>query len=101
MTTTKPKRPRAVDLETLDPDAIEQEERARQVQQGAALDAAIPAATQRHQQQAAVQRDCSGKPKTKNEGKERHLSHSKAMACFDRCVVVQADRKSTRLNSSH
>ena len=97
MTTTKPKRPRAVDLETLDPDAIEQEERARQVQQGAALDAAIPAATQRHQQQAAVQRDCSGKPKTKNEGKERHLSHSKAMACFDRCVVVQAQRERNSL----
>jgi hypothetical protein len=39
----------------------------------------------------------SDKPKPKAERKARHLSHTKAMACFDRCVEVQAQRERNSL----
>ena len=39
----------------------------------------------------------SSRPKPKAERKARHLSHTKAMACFDRCVEVQAQRERNSL----
>jgi hypothetical protein len=39
----------------------------------------------------------NSKPKPKAERKARHLSHTKAMACFDRCVEVQAQRERNSL----
>jgi hypothetical protein len=39
----------------------------------------------------------SSKPSKSQERKARHLSHTKSMACFDRCVEVQAQRERNSL----
>ena len=39
----------------------------------------------------------NSKPKPKAERKARHLSHTKAMACFDRCVEIQSKRERNSL----
>ena len=39
----------------------------------------------------------TSKPKPKTERKARHLSHTKAMACFDRCVEIQSKRERNSL----
>ena len=39
----------------------------------------------------------NSKPKPKTERKARHLSHTKAMACFDRCVEIQSKRERNSL----
>lgn len=57
MTTANPKRPGAADLETLDPDSIEQEERARQAQ--SPTDGAVP-------------------PRQSRTGWEQKIDHAKA-----------------------
>jgi hypothetical protein len=39
----------------------------------------------------------NSRPKPKAERKARHLSHTKAMACFDRCVEIQSKRERNSL----
>jgi hypothetical protein len=58
--------------------------------------APAPAAKQQDKP-AATASSKPSKPKPKAERKARHLSHTKAMACFDRCVEVQAQRERNSL----
>ena len=44
-----------------------------------------------------VNSNSNSKPKPKTERKARHLSHTKAMACFDRCVEIQSKRERNSL----